>query len=389
MILNNNQVVNGWGPHGQVILQLLAARGPSSRERLHKLSGLHRNLVGDTVRRLMDDGLVRLGTPQVRGRGRPQTPMSLDPSRRSILGVALDPGSVSACRVNLLGQPIETPTVRTLDREKDPIEATASLIRGKADGASLAIGVSVTGVIDVERGVILESSALRGAPVDLRLLRDTAGSFPLILENDLHALAQHWRMHNNAEPHEDVLLVRLEDGAVGAAFVVRGQPHTGCVHAASEIGHTRLAIETRKCYCGRRGCLERIFDSGFARDQDESPHTLAERIATGGRFDPAMARILDLVGLGIANAVQLTKPHRLLLVSQYAKYRRFRERLLSAIRREMLASFRDRVRLEWWDGPTLDRAIVAAYPALALIFSEQSVEGVRVGRRSRNFDLSE
>ena len=371
MILNEHRTTNDWGPHGKRVLRLLAKEGSASRERLHRLSGLHRNLIGDTVRRLMDDGLVRMGEPQVRGRGRPQTPVTLNPKRGAVLGVAIEPGLITANRINLLGRTINAPTTRTLGRDGHPVESAAALIRESSTSPPLAIGVTVTGVVDIADDLLLESSTLRGAAADLRQLRDAAGDTPLVLENDLQALAQHWRMREKIEQHEDVLLVRLEDGAVGAALVIQGQPHAGCVHAASEIGHTRLAIETRECYCGRCGCLERIFDSDFANDLDGKTVRLSDRITADGDLDSPLEHILDLVGIGIANAVQITRPHRLLLVSQHARSSAFRKRLVHAVQREMLASFRDRVKLEWWDGATQDRASVAAYPALALILDEQ------------------
>jgi predicted NBD/HSP70 family sugar kinase len=376
VILNERRTFNDWGPHGKRVLGLLAKEGSASRERLHRLSGLHRNLIGDTVRRLMEDGLVHMGQPQVRGRGRPQTPVTLNPNRGSILGVAIEPGAVTANRINLLGKTIDAPTIRAIGNDDDPVAPATTLIREMSASPPLAIGVTVTGVIDVADDLLLESAVLRGVAADLRQLRDAAGDTPLILENDLQALAQHWRMREKIARDEDVLLVRLEDGAVGAAIVIQGQPHAGCVHAASEIGHTRLAIETRQCYCGRCGCLERIFDSDFANDLDGQSILLADRITADGntaddKLDATLGRVLDLVGVGIANAVQILRPHRLLLVSQYARSAALRKHLILAVQREMLASFRNRVKLEWWDGATQDRASVAAFPALALVLGEQ------------------
>jgi predicted NBD/HSP70 family sugar kinase len=381
VILNRGDIMQSWGPHGRRILHLLSTAGPASREQLHQMTGLHRALVSDTVRRLIDDGLVRLGDPQIRGSGRPQTPIMLDDTRRSILGVAIEPGAVSACRVNLIGEALEEPVVRPRTRRDDPIDFAKSLIGQWFNPDLMAIGVSVTGVFDPDRGVMLESSALRNTPVDPQPLRDAAGAAPLILENDLHALAQHWSIHHDAHMHEDVLLVRLEDGAMGAAHLIGGRAHVGCVSAASELGHTRLAVKTRRCFCGHRGCLERIFDSRFAADQDGRSLTLEKRLATAGRLDSTMARIVDLVGLGIANAVQITKPHRVVLVSSHSARAAFRRRIATVIRREMLRSLRDHVRLQWWDGPSCAAAVVAAYPALALVFQDPAVSNDSRSRR--------
>ena len=379
MLLQAGQTMQSWGPHARRVLQLLAVRGPASREQLHRMTGLHRALVTTTVRQLIDDGLVRLGDPQVRGSGRPQTPLLVDSKHRTILGVAIQPRMVSACRVGLTGQAINGPTTRTCAAREHPLEVAAELIQTIADSDTLAIGVSVTGVLDPRTGSVLESSALPDAPVDTTTLRSAAGEVPLVLENDLHALAQHWRLNHEPAADEDVLLVRLEDGAVAASLIVDGRTHVGCIGAANELGHTRMMVETRRCYCGHRGCLERIFDSRFAEDQDGRRLTLERRLAASGRLDPVMTRIADLLGLGIANALHLTKPHRLVLVSDPARATAFRRRLLSSIRRETLRSLRDHVRLEWWDGPTCVPAAVAAFPALALVFQDapNDTESVR------------
>ena len=372
MILKNNESVDNWGPHGRRILQLLATEGEASRERLHELSGLHRNLIGDAVRRLLDDGLVRMEEPAAQGRGRPQTPMVLDPTRRCVLGVAIDPKSISACPVNLLGQPVGAPTVCAVSRNSDRVQAAAKLISAKTTRARLAISVTITGIIDFENNLILESSAVKGKAKSLDPIHQSAGDSPLIVENDLHALAQYWRMTRNVPLNEDVLLIRLEVGAVGAALIIRGQPHVGCIHAASEIGHTRLPVETEECYCGNTGCLERIFDSDFARSLDGSQISLGQRIKSPTQ-DKALSRIIELVGLGIANAIQLIKPHRVLLASQYSRYANFKTPLVSSIRSQLLASLRNRISIDWWDLPSTDRSIIAAFPALNLFLSEQPI----------------
>ncbi len=372
MILKNNESLDNWGPHGRRVLQLLATEGEASRERLHELSGLHRNLIGDAIRRLLDDGLVCVGEPAAQGRGRPQTPMVLDPTRRCVLGVAIDPKSITACPVNLLGQPVETPTVYSVTRNSDRVQAAAKLISAKTTLARLAISVTITGIIDFENRMILESSAVRGKPKSLEPINQSAGDSPLIVENDLHALAQYWRMTRSVPLSEDVLLIRLADGAVGAALIIRGQPHVGCVHAASEIGHTRLPVETQECYCGKTGCLERIFDTEYARSLDGSTLSLEQRIKCPVN-DEALTRIIELTGLGIANAIQLIKPHRVLLASQYSRHTKFKTAMVSTVRSQLLASLRDRISIDWWNLPSTDRSIIAAFPALNLFLSEQLV----------------
>jgi hypothetical protein len=158
MLLNATQTGTHWGPHGRRVLNLLATRGPTSREKVHRLTGLHRNLVGDAVRRLIDDGLVRSGKPEVTGRGRPRVPLDLDPARRSLIGIAVTPQTVSACSVNLCREAIVEPI--HLATGGDPLRTAAGAIGSLLGDQTLAIGMSITGVIDTAHGVMLESSSV-------------------------------------------------------------------------------------------------------------------------------------------------------------------------------------------------------------------------------------
>ena len=87
--------------------------------------------------RLRDDGLVRPESPQVRGRGRPRTPVTLDAGRRHVLGVAIDPGQVSACCVNLLGEPLEPARTQRVAGPADPVAIAAEITRVLRPGGAL------------------------------------------------------------------------------------------------------------------------------------------------------------------------------------------------------------------------------------------------------------
>ena len=86
------------------ILDLIRREGALSRWELHERTGLRANSVGDMVSTLLEQGLICEKSAEAVGPGRPRVPLAIDPSRRHVVGAAIRPGAVQACRLNLQGQ---------------------------------------------------------------------------------------------------------------------------------------------------------------------------------------------------------------------------------------------------------------------------------------------
>src|SRR5690606_7723064 len=116
------------------------------------------NTVGDLVEELLETGVVREREPQIVGKGRPRVPIEIDPERRRVVGVALEPGRVSAGRFNLLGERVDEP-VRQRVAAARAVEAAAELERSLIDASTLMVGLSTTGFVDTRARELLTSSA--------------------------------------------------------------------------------------------------------------------------------------------------------------------------------------------------------------------------------------
>ena len=191
-------------------------------------------------------------------------PLEIDPGSRHVIGLAINPGHVEVARLGLRGQLLGAGTVREVESPGEIVKVASALLGKTLNRQSLAIGMSVTGFVDPDKGEILFSSATPGlGTVSLQKLYDEANDLPIFLGNDLHACAARWMLTHRAQEAEDALIVSLDDGAVGASVLIEGRPNRGCVTAANEFGHSRFIVDTAKCYCGHTGCLERIFSSDF------------------------------------------------------------------------------------------------------------------------------
>jgi len=353
-----------------------------SRWELHQRTGITPTRVGAAADALLREGLLRECTPEVLGSGRPPVPLEIDPSRRHILGLSLAPGKAEACRLGLRGTVIGRPVAKTVDDPARLVSAGTALLDKLRSSQTLGIGVSVPGFVDPVEHTILFSSALGGGPAaSLGPVYQAAGNLPLILENDMHALAARWVLTHRAEKHHDVLLVYIADGRMGAAILVDGRPNTGCAIGGNELGHSRFPIPTRKCFCGHTGCLERIFSTEFLLDQDASAkrsppdpagarQTLQRRIAefekTGD--DPSLDRIMSYIALALSNAVNFVRPHRLVLVSEFVRNGAFGETVMRLTRGMVLPGLAERVSYDLWDQPARGSAETAAWLGMAELF---------------------
>ncbi len=340
--------------------------------------GVVPNRVGAAAAALMAEGVVRECEAVPSGGGRPRIPLEIDPGRRHMVGLTIWPGVVSVARVNLCGHLIGKPVARYVadgGRGADRlVEVGASMLEKMIDAQTMGVGVSVPGFYDpLSRRIMSGPANPNQPPVSLAPVFDRAGDLPLIVENDMHALAARWSLSHRAPAEQDVLLVNVTDGAIGAAVLIGGQPNRGCVSSANELGHMRYFVETDRCYCGQTGCLERIFSSEHLcrveGKSDACPGALMQRLA-GYEAGGSTEMLLDYLSNGIANVANFIRPHRLVLVSELTRYPEASDFLTTSIRRRLLAELVDRVRVDLWEQPVAHHAETAAWLALAGLYSE-------------------
>lgn len=156
-------------------------------------------------------------------------------------------------------------------------------------GEASAIGVAVTGPVDVDSGVVRNADTLEGwPPTDLITpLADRFG-LPVVVENDANAAAVgEWWAGAGAESRR--LAVVTVGTGIGVGLMVDGVIQRGVHNQHGEIGHHILDPAGPPCYCGARGCWE-VLASGRA----------LSRLAGGvdGATVAAAARAGDAVALG-------------------------------------------------------------------------------------------
>lgn len=351
------------------LLYLLHRNGPRSRQQLSELTGWRPNTVGDVSSSMIKAGLVYEGEPVAIGPGRPSVPLHIDGNRRCVLGVAIRPGQIEACRMNLLGQRLGDAISLPLVDNENPITQVEQLVRQMIDTDIIAFGLSVTGLLDSDSQSILFSFALPNQPaLSIAPIIDAAGDVPIVFDNDMHAMASRWLLTHEADEDEDLLIVHLRDGAIGAALIIDGQPNRGSVVGGNELGNTQLPVGEHKHR------LEQIFSSRMLKQWSNGDviGNLDRRLRRCADDDVALARIVDLLALGLANSVNLIRPGCLVIASEYACYSRFISRLMTLVESYTLGPLIDRMRTELWTNSAAEPAEDAGYLALAHLYQKRS-----------------
>ncbi len=354
----------------QEIVQILWRDGRLSRWELHERSGQSPNGVGTVVGGLIKKGVLKECPAEPSGGGRPRVPLELDPVQKHVVGLMVTPGEVEICRLNLYGALIGKPINKEVPSGPRILTVAAKLIEEFVSDATLGIGMGVTGLVDAQAHEVLISSALPGqGAVSLQPVYEAAGAHPIVLANDMQALAARWMLTHRAELHHDVLLVGFSDGQLGAAMLIEGRPNHGCVMGSNELGHTRMPVETQRCYCGQLGCLERICSTPFLHSQGlDSTETLRSILAKEEE-PPALHKMIELLAMGIANSVNFIRPHRLVLVSEMVRHGKFAQALTQKIRSMLLAELAERVRIDQWDQLAQRSAETAGWAVLANLYA--------------------
>lgn len=132
----------------------------------------------------------------------------------------------------------------------------AEVVHGfrKREGISpekfLGVGMSLPCIVDPERQMILRSHVLRLEQMDLRPVAEMLDC-PVRFWNDANSAA-YGELHGEAR---NAVYLSLSN-TVGGAMYMNESVHMGDHFRAGEFGHMVLVPGGRRCYCGKRGCVD-------------------------------------------------------------------------------------------------------------------------------------
>lgn len=246
------------------VLALLGRAGPMSRADVARELDISPPTVTQVVRRLLEQAMVEeLEQAPSRGGRRGQL-IGLVATAARAVGLKVAADHVAIVEARLDGSVLASHTLAFDAMAPDAPGRLASVLRPfleeQADIPLLGLGVGVPGVVDSPDSGRVEAPVLGWNDVPLGRHLHGALGLPVLVENDVKALAVAEQLFGRGRRHKDFLVVTIGSG-VGMGIVANGSVYRGSRGGAGEFGHFPVDPQGPLCACGNRGCLEAIIGS--------------------------------------------------------------------------------------------------------------------------------
>lgn len=218
--------------------------------------------------------------------GKPAAEIELNPHRNLLIGIDITSHYICGVLTNLRGDELLFRSIPIAD-PANMIHSLISAIRELLEHMPpkdhvLAIGVSVSGNVDFENGVLIQSVfSEKWKNLKLREILEQEFHIPSIIRKDCEcALTAEYYLGNTKNlASKSAILISLNYG-VGMAFRHKGKIYRSFAHHENELGHITVVPGGTLCNCGKRGCLEMYASKlGITRQFEESVKNGASTLA--------------------------------------------------------------------------------------------------------------
>ncbi|HLA96733.1 MAG TPA: ROK family transcriptional regulator [Pyrinomonadaceae bacterium] len=308
-----------------LLLRLIRAEQPITRTEIASRLDIDKSTVTENVKPLIDAGILREDTLDIKGQGRRPRVLSFADDQDYFIGVNLGVRRSQVGITTLNGEiedevDFETPkNVRTaLSMAKERIK---QFVSANPDRRLRMIGVSVPGMTDTTRTSLVFAPNLDWRSVDVAKLLNV-NDVRVIVENDSTAAAMYearMKIRNSSEGlMSNFILVRSGTG-IGVGLVIGSEVYRGSGLTrgiAGEFGHMTIVAGGKQCVCGNRGCWEKYASAAAAASlylgdrrlrPGETIPRFVEIVAKAENGDNRSRRTLEMIGdylgIGIANVI--------------------------------------------------------------------------------------
>lgn len=352
------------------ILRMVYHCGPITRADIAKRLDLTLPTITTNINMMISAGLVQeLDSPESidHRHGRRSRLLDIVPDARRFIGVEMSGSECAVCLTNYRGQVLGVRSSPAPSRDyEENLDATCTLMRELLDSCRLTLdsvdglGFCVPGLVDRQAGVLKVRPSYNW--YDKPILRDVRRRLelrcPITVENNACARAYgaslfQRELMNNVSTFAYLFI----HAGIACPLILNQSSVFGSIVGAGEVGHMVMEPNGPQCTCGNHGCLEAISSDRaiIARCMDALARggapTLRSLCPVGE--EPTMARVLQAqqdgdsdvypiveravytLGLAIANIVNFTCPHAMLIEGELFRSEGNRRQLLDVVRRNI------------------------------------------------------
>ena len=196
-----------------------------------------------------------------------------------------------------------------------------------------AIAVSLPGLVNAEKGVILQMPHYDVHNLELGPAIHEATGLPVFIGNDTRAWALAEKLFGNSRDVANSILISVHHG-VGAGIVLDNVVLQGVSEISVKLGHIQIKPYGKRCFCGNHGCLETVasvkaiieqVEQGLREGHPSSLHgkvLTIEKICDAAVEGDTLARLVIVelghnLGQAIAIMVNLFNPEKILIGGEF------------------------------------------------------------------------
>ena len=242
------------------IFRLIYNSDKISRQEIADQLGLSLPTVNQNLKMLMEDGLIEYVGNFTSTGGRRAQAITINNNARKAISVNIKADYINVDVVGLKGQIIYSMAVKAhfskssayIEKLTDAVRHAVDYVGADADDI-LGVGVTVPGILDDEKQILISAPPLKAKNYDFTKLI-SAIDYPVVVMNDARAeaYADHWF---NGNPEDEKIYIMLGEG-VGGAYINASAIRNGVHNRGGEFGHMVIHPGGKQCLCGKKGCFE-------------------------------------------------------------------------------------------------------------------------------------
>ena len=289
------------------IFRLIYNSDKISRQEIADQLGLSLPTVNQNLKMLMEDGLIEYVGNFTSTGGRRAQAITINNNARKAISVNIKADYINVDVVGLKGQIIYSMAVKAhFSKSSAYIEKLTNAVRHAVDyvGADtddiLGVGITVPGILDDEKQILISAPPLKAKNYDFTKLI-SAIDYPVVVMNDARAeaYADHWF---NGKSEDEKIYIMLGEG-VGGAYINASAIRNGVHNRGGEFGHMVIHPGGKQCLCGKKGCFEAyVSEKVLSSELDMTLDNFFELAAQGNKNNSnVLDEYMDNLALGINN----------------------------------------------------------------------------------------
>lgn len=289
------------------IFRLIYNSDKISRQEIADQLGMSLPTVNQNLKMLMEDGLIEYVGNFTSTGGRRAQAITIDNNARKAISVNIKADYINVDVVGLKGQIIYSMAVKAhfskssayIEKLTDAVRHAVDYVGADADDI-LGVGITVPGILDDEKQILISAPPLKAKNYDFTRLI-SAIDYPVIVMNDARAeaYAGHWF---NGKPEDEKIYIMLGEG-VGGAYINASAIRNGVHNRGGEFGHMVIHPGGKQCLCGKKGCFEAyVSEKVLSSELDMTLDNFFELAAQGNKNNSdVLDEYMDNLALGINN----------------------------------------------------------------------------------------